>query len=151
MQRITLLVVSLCLALGCGGGASESSDPDTAGGEESAAPAPTVTGEQARQMVADGAFLLDVTPPPRNEGSHIEGATNIPFPELEGRMSEVPSDQPVVVYCFGGRGSPPAGALLQAAGYDVHVMGARSNWDEAEAAVSDPETSEASDPEVSEP
>lgn len=88
-------------------------------------------------MVADGAFLLDVTPPPRNEASGIEGATNIPFPELTERMSEIPRDRPVVVYCFGERASPRAGAMLQAEGYDVHVMGARSHWDEAAPAPAD--------------
>ena len=39
-----------------------------------------------------------------------------------------------MVYCYGGRGSPRAGAMLQAAGYDVVVMGPRSAWFEAEEA-----------------
>src|SRR5690606_29737364 len=100
----------------------------TTGGEELPA-APTVTGAEARALVAEGAFLLDVTRAERAEESLVEGRTNIPLPELSGRMGEVPRDRLVVVYCLNGRGSPRAGAMLQAEGYDVRVLGARANWD----------------------
>lgn len=137
MNRLFWMVVATGLttvaAAGCGGSGSGSgsTSEDTSAGAEALPPAPTVSGAEARQMVADGALLLDVTPAPRNAESHIEGATNIPLPELADRMNEVPRDRPIVVYCFGGRGSPQAGAMLQAEGYDVHVMGARSHWEEA--------------------
>lgn len=116
--------IVLAFVVGCG--ASQASS-------ESASeppPAPTVTGSEARELVAEGAFLLDVTPPPRNAQSAIEGRVNIPLPELRDRLDEVPRDRVVVVYCYGGRGSPRAGAILQAEGYDVYVLGARSRWDE---------------------
>ena len=134
------------MALGCGGGGAPAQEgtADTAGSEELPA-APTVTGAEARQMVADGAFLLDVTPPPRNETSGLEGATNIPAPELAERMSEVPRDRPVVVYCLGGGASPRAGAMLQAEGYDVHVMGARRNWEDAASTEDGSSTAEESE------
>lgn len=145
MNRFWWVWIATLVAVGCGG--SDSGDAtdtdtsaDTSAGSEALPPAPTVTGAEARQMVAEGAFLLDVTPPLHSAESHIEGATNIPLPELADRMSEVPRDRPVVVYCFGGRGSPQAGALLQSEGYDVHVMGARRNWDEA--APTDEDTEE---------
>ncbi|HJL17489.1 MAG TPA: rhodanese-like domain-containing protein [Sandaracinaceae bacterium LLY-WYZ-13_1] len=133
-----LLVLLFTLAVGCGGGEA-SSEPDraadarpiaeSAGGED-LPPAPTVTGEEARALVEEGAVLLDVTPPVRAEQSFIEGRTHVPLPELRDRMGELPTDRTLVVYCFGGRGSPRAGAILQAEGYDVRVMGARSNWPE---------------------
>ena len=129
----TVLALSLALAA-CGGGESttaSTSSESTAGSTEELPPAPTVTGAEARERVAAGAILLDVTPAVRAEQSMIEGRTHIPLPELADRMSELPQDQPIVVYCYGGRGSPRAGAMLQAEGYDVVVMGARSNWDEA--------------------
>lgn len=130
MKRI-LFASLAALALGCGGSADDAGGSSTAGGEE-LPPAPTISGDEARRLVADGAFLLDVTPPPRNADSQIEGATNIPLPELRERMSEVPRDRPVVAYCRGGRGSPRAGAILLNEGYDVRVMGAMTNWPEDE-------------------
>lgn len=130
-MRSAFIAVSLALAVGCGGGAApEEERADTAGGEAPLPPAPTVTGSEARQLVADGAMLLDVTPRARAEQSLIEGRTHIPLPELEARMGELPRDRVIVVYCYGGRGSPVAGARLQAEGFDVRVMGARAHWDE---------------------
>ena len=126
----TFAPLALALALACGGGGETPSEENGAGGEEVVA-APRVTGAEARQLVADGALLLDVTPEQRAAESEIPGRTHIPLPELEARMSELPRDQLIVVYCFGGRGSPRAGAMLQAEGYDVRVMGARRHWDEA--------------------
>ncbi len=127
---IGLAVVMVVLA-GCGGAQPET---ETAGGAATSdadlPPAPTISGPEARQLVAEGAFLLDVTPPPRNAESEIEGRTNIPLPELRDRLAEVPRDRIVVVYCYGGRGSPRGGAILQAEGYDARVLGGRDRWNE---------------------
>jgi len=131
-HAISVPLLVLFLASGCGGAAPA----DQGGGVASATggaqipPAPTVTGAEARQLVADGAVLLDVTPADRAAESAIEGRTHIPMGELRDRMSELPRDRPIVVYCLGGGGSPGAGALLQSEGFDVRVMGARNNWDE---------------------
>ncbi|MCB9603793.1 MAG: hypothetical protein H6724_14080 [Sandaracinus sp.] len=126
MARIGAL--TLLLALGCASEPTEAPTSTTSGSEELPA-APTLTGPEARALVADGAFLLDVTRADRAAESFVEGRTNIPFPELRDRLAEVPRDRIVVVYCLNGRGSPRAGALLQAEGYDVRVLGARANWD----------------------
>ncbi len=56
--------------------------------------------------------------------------TTIDVRVLDARMAEVPRDRPVVVYCLGGGGSPVAVQQLRAAGYtNVHLLGARANWD----------------------
>ena len=57
----TFAPLALALALACGGGGETPSEENGAGGEEVVA-APRVTGAEARQLVADGALLLDVTP-----------------------------------------------------------------------------------------
>ena len=132
-QNATILTAALLGLAACGGATPRTQSDTTRGGSEDTAsaalpPARTISGAEARALVADGAFLLDVTPPPRNERSEIEGRTNIPLPQLRGRLSEVPRDRPVVAYCLGGQGSPRAGALLQSEGYDVYVLGARDRW-----------------------
>ncbi|MCB9635346.1 MAG: rhodanese-like domain-containing protein [Sandaracinus sp.] len=127
MPRIGTL--ALLLALGCASSEPAEAPSTTTSGNEELPAAPTLTGPEARALVADGAFLLDVTRADRAAESFVEGRTNIPFPELRDRLAEVPRDRIVVVYCLNGRGSPRAGALLQAEGYDVRVLGARANWD----------------------
>ncbi|MCA9613465.1 MAG: rhodanese-like domain-containing protein [Sandaracinus sp.] len=127
MPRIGTL--ALFLALGCASSEPAEAPSTTTSGNEELPAAPTLTGPEARALVADGAFLLDVTRADRAGESFVEGRTNIPLPELRDRLAEVPRDRIVVVYCLNGRGSPRAGALLQAEGYDVRVLGARANWD----------------------
>ncbi len=87
-----------------------------------------VPGAEARQLVERGATLLDVRTPAEWSSGHLEGATLVPVSELGARMSEVPRDRPVVVYCRSGARSAQAAAMLAAAGYDVHDLGPMSAW-----------------------
>lgn len=133
-RRLALTLVmlaQLALTQGCGGESAEPAEAsrETSGGGEQLPEAPRVTGTEARAMVENGALLLDVTPPERAERSFIEGRTHIPLGQLTERMSELPRDRDIVVYCLGGGASPRAGAQLRAAGYRAFVMGRRANWD----------------------
>ena len=62
-------------------------------------------------------FLLDVRMPEEFAGGHIEGAVNIPVQELDQHLSEIPTDQPVVLYCRTGNRSAAAAGILKNAGY----------------------------------
>jgi rhodanese-related sulfurtransferase len=89
-----------------------------------------VTSEDARQLVADGALLLDV----RTEGEYadggIEGSVNIPIQELPGRMDELgDKGRPIVVYCQSGGRSAMAKRLLEGNGFEtVHDLGPMRAW-----------------------
>ncbi|WP_066940755.1 MBL fold metallo-hydrolase [Microtetraspora fusca] len=73
-----------------------------------------VTVAELREALGGGEppVLLDV----RNAGEVAEGAIessiNIPLAELAARLTEVPADRPVVVYCAGGARSAVAASLL---------------------------------------
>jgi phage shock protein E len=99
---------------------------------EDTPPTPTVTGTQARALVAAGAKLIDVRDAEDFAEGHIDGATNIPVDTIEENPSTVGSkDQPMVLYCRSGRRSHRAAEALRAAGYTkVETLGAMSNWDE---------------------
>lgn len=84
--------------------------------------------KSARQLVTDGATLLDVRTPQEYEAGHLNGALLIPIAELEGRVTEVPQDKPVVVYCRSGGRSTKAAHLLKERGYTVHNLGPMSAW-----------------------
>ena len=129
--RPVAMLLSALLLSACGTSPAEGSSEASTSGSESLPEAPRVTGAEARAMVESGALLLDVTPPARAERSMIEGRTHIPVGELDARMGELPRDQDIVVYCFGGGASPRAAARLRAAGYRAFVLGARANWDNA--------------------
>lgn len=67
----------------------------------------------------DVPYLLDVRTAQEYADGHIAGAVNIPVQELEDRLSEVPVETPVVVYCHSGRRAGKAATLLRARGQTV--------------------------------
>lgn len=92
---------------------------------------PTITSDEARALVKQGALLLDVRTPGEFASGHVEGAINIPVQELEEKLASVPAkkDQPIVVYCQSGRRSAAAKQVLDKAGFArVSDLGAMTNW-----------------------
>lgn len=98
-------------------------------GTAPAATAPRVGGAEAKRLVAAGATLVDVRSPEEFADGHINGARNLPVGELRSTMTSLPKDRPVVVYCAVGARATTAAAILAAAGYDVHNLGAMASWD----------------------
>lgn len=88
-----------------------------------------VDSAKARELVGNGATLVDVRSPEEFASGHIEGAINVPVGELAGRAAEIPKDKAVVVYCRSGARSARAKGALQEAGFkDVYDLGAMSRW-----------------------
>jgi phage shock protein E len=76
--------------------------------------------------------LIDVRTPEEFVSGHIAGAINIPVDALQSRLSEVASDQPVVVYCRSGNRSATASDILAQNGFDtVYDLGGILAWTEA--------------------
>lgn len=87
-----------------------------------------VSGARARELVEQGAALLDVRTPGEFASGHPDPASNIPVNEVERRLAELDRDRPVVVYCQSGRRSAAAAEVLAAAGYTVYDMGGVASW-----------------------
>lgn len=74
--------------------------------------------------IAAGATVLDVRSEAEFQGGAYRGAINIPLQQLSARLTRVPRDRPVVVYCASGARSAMAVRLLKKAGYaDVSNAG----------------------------
>jgi rhodanese-related sulfurtransferase len=87
-----------------------------------------VDGAEARALVASGAALLDVRTPDEFRDGHLEGAINIPLSDLAARLSELPRDRPLIVYCASGRRSARAVSALRARGIDARDLGPMRAW-----------------------
>jgi len=91
-----------------------------------------------RMAGPDAPWVLDV----RNAGEYdqgsVPGAAHIPLPELGRRLTEVPSNRPIVAYCAGGWRSSVAASFLRNRGYgDVSdLAGGFTAWQATRAAVS---------------
>lgn len=88
-----------------------------------------VNGTKARELVSNGAQLVDVRTPGEFAGGAIPGAKNIPVDQLSGRLSELDRAKPVVLYCRSGGRSASAAGLLKASGFEnVFDLGPISAW-----------------------
>jgi rhodanese-related sulfurtransferase len=73
-------------------------------------------------LSSNGAVLLDVREPEEFEIGHIPGATNIPLPELRGRLDELPTSHEIRVCCGVGQRAYYASRLLKQRGFRVRNL-----------------------------
>ena len=68
-------------------------------------------------------YLLDVRTPQEYSQGRLAGSVLIPIGEFEHRISEVPKNRTIVVYCAVGSRSKPVAGFLARQGYkDVYNM-----------------------------
>ncbi|WP_166830605.1 FAD-dependent oxidoreductase [Thalassoroseus pseudoceratinae] len=74
-------------------------------------------------------FVLDVRTPGEFASGHIHDAVNVPLEELRDRMSELPTDRRIAVYCLVGQRGYMATRLLKHHGFDVsNLSGGFKSW-----------------------
>ena len=64
--------------------------------------------------------IIDVREPGEFAGGHVKGAINIPPSELmsgSDKLSKIPKDAPIIVYCVSGSRSNVTMNILQNLGY----------------------------------
>jgi len=97
-----------------------------------AATGSTITAPELAQMLdrGDDLLLVDVREPAEYEIVRIPGGVLIPKGDLPARLSELPQDKPVVLYCKTGVRSAEALAVLKGAGFSSakHVQGGVTAW-----------------------
>lgn len=89
-----------------------------------------VTGEQAVEMVKDGAQLLDVREKHEWKTGHAAHATHIPLSQVgDAGPKRLSKNRPVVVYCKSGMRSRSGAKTLRDLGFDaVSLKGGFSSW-----------------------
>ena len=73
--------------------------------------------EAQRRLTSREALLIDVREPDEWAAGHVAGARHIPLADLPTRLSEIPRDQPVLLFCRSGNRSSKATAFLRGQGY----------------------------------
>ena len=68
--------------------------------------------------IKDGDILLDVRTNEEYLSGKIEGAVNIPVDEIRNRMSEIPKERNVYIYCEAGLRGYLAQRILKQNGYN---------------------------------
>ncbi len=69
-------------------------------------------------------FVLSVRNLEHYNVGHVPGAVNIPWREAgdQAKLSVLPGDQPIAVYCYSGHTAAVVTTLLQAIGYEAYNM-----------------------------
>jgi glyoxylase-like metal-dependent hydrolase (beta-lactamase superfamily II)/rhodanese-related sulfurtransferase len=77
-------------------------------------------------------LLVDVRTPRERDEKRLGGSVGIPLNHLAERLSELPRNRPLLVYCAGGYRSSIAASLLQQHGFTVsEIAGGITAWEAA--------------------
>ena len=73
-------------------------------------------------LSSNGVTVVDVRDREEFEMGHVPGATNIPLAEVRGRLSELPTERELRLYCGVGQRAYYASRLLKQRGYRVQNL-----------------------------
>jgi len=70
-----------------------------------------------KELVANGAQIVDVRTKGEYQSGHLKGSVNIPLQVLPQNLSKIRKDKPVIVCCASGMRSGSAKGILSSNGY----------------------------------
>lgn len=83
----------------------------------------------ARQLVADGALLLDVREDHEWVAGHAPEATHLPMSRIGASLDQLPTDRLIVCVCHVGARSAAVAEALTNAGYSAaNLAGGMDAW-----------------------
>lgn len=84
---------------------------------------------QARELIDQGAILLDVREDNEWRAGHAPGARHIPLGRLPHRLRDLPPQRMIITVCRSGARSARAAALLASEGREVvNLSGGMHAW-----------------------
>jgi len=76
------------------------------------------------ELMKQGATIVDVRTQGEFAGGHIRGSINIPLQKLQGNLSKIKKEKPVIICCASGARSGAAKSILKSNGFaEVHNGG----------------------------
>lgn len=72
--------------------------------------------EILKEMISEGALLVDVRTPEEFAEGHVKNSINIPVGDVMNNLDQFADQSSIIVYCRSGNRSEMAKSLLQASG-----------------------------------
>ena len=82
---------------------------------------------QLKEVIKEGAFLVDVRTPSEFASGSVKEAVNIPLDKVSGQLSKFKGKKHIVVFCRSGNRSGQAKSILEKNGFDNVVNGGTWN------------------------
>ena len=76
-----------------------------------------------KQLVKDGAVIVDVRTVGEYKTGHIKNSVNIPLSDIQRSLNKIPKNKTIITCCASGMRSGSAKQLLKSNGYNVHNGG----------------------------
>lgn len=77
----------------------------------------------------DDMYIIDTRSETDYQASHLPGAHHHPVADLGLTMTDIPDDQPLLVYCYSGQTGAQAASVLRMAGFDAYTLkGGMGTW-----------------------
>lgn len=70
-----------------------------------------------KELIQNGAQIIDVRTNEEFQGGHIKGSINIPLQDLQSNFSKIKKDKPIITCCASGMRSASAKSILKSNGF----------------------------------
>ena len=70
-----------------------------------------------KELIENGAQIIDVRTPAEFKSGHIRGAVNIPLQTISSQLGRIKKDKPVITCCASGMRSASAKSILKSNGF----------------------------------
>ncbi|MEI6817087.1 MAG: rhodanese-like domain-containing protein [Bacteroidota bacterium] len=70
-----------------------------------------------RELMKNGATIIDVRTKGEYQGGHIRGSVNIPLDSISNNLSKLSKDKPIITCCASGMRSSSAKSILKSKGF----------------------------------
>ncbi len=80
-----------------------------------------------KNIIEQGAFLVDVRTPAEFERGHVKGSVNIPLDKVLTQLAKFKDKKNIIIFCLSGARSSQAKSILEKNGFTNVVNG--GTWD----------------------
>ena len=125
VKKIVILICFLLLITGCG---KEENMSNKSSGE--VITINKVTCDEMKELVKDGAILIDVRETNEYDEGHLDNSINISYTVIGDKIKDITTDKEskIVVYCKSGARSNKAYITLKSLGYNnIYDLGSINN------------------------